>query len=532
MRIPRTRELRLGVCGAGKPSLPRPSISLSPTGVTAPGADVTIRCQGQRRDVRFFLHKAGDSNPQRHMDPAGAGAEFRIPTMGRQHGGSYSCSYQPQSESFVFSEPSDPVELVVLPAPRPSISVSPSGVIAVGGAVTIRCQCRCEARRLFLYKDKIQIRELDAAGDGGEFTIPSARWADGGVYMCQSRSRSEPPNWSDPSDIVRIIVAGEGPGSAFPLPAPHPARPSWGSLGRWDTPWDLALGWGLFLTVSVQHPGPALGTSKPNTCLGPHSSSGRSSQEYMGCRRGSSGWVFSQGPRLWDHAARSDCAGVCLTACLLLIAEPSYPKPSISLSPNMGVTLGGAVTIQCWGQHQNMRFLMYKDGNPNVLQDAEPAGNLAEFPIRSVNRRDAGSYSCYYHKKWYPFTWSHPSDSMELVVAGELPGSVSALPAAHPAGHSGAGACARGASRCRAPESVGLEHRTPPGRLAACTRWLLRSSLETAAVGRPPRIPGQRKWGELEPGMVFFVVGRERKQRGTAASSSSPAPSAPGGNGW
>uniref|UniRef100_A0A674K7F4 Ig-like domain-containing protein n=1 Tax=Terrapene triunguis TaxID=2587831 RepID=A0A674K7F4_9SAUR len=242
-----------------------------------------------------------------------------------------------------------------LPAPRPSISVSPSGVIAVGGAVTIRCQCRCEARRLFLYKDKIQIRELDAAGDGGMLGI----------------------------------------------------------LG----------------------------------------SSGRSSQEYMGCRRGSSGWVFSQGPRLWDHAARSDCAGVCLTACLLLIAEPSYPKPSISLSPNMGVTLGGAVTIQCWGQHQNMRFLMYKDGNPNVLQDAEPAGNLAEFPIRSVNRRDAGSYSCYYHKKWYPFTWSHPSDSMELVVAGELPGSVSALPAAHPAGHSGAGACARGASRCRAPES-------------------------------------------------------------------------------
>ncbi|KAG6925913.1 immunoglobulin superfamily, member 1, partial [Chelydra serpentina] len=83
------------------PSLPRPSISLSPTWVTTPGADVTIRCQGQRRDVRFFLHKAGDLNPQRHMDPAGAGAEFRIPTVGRQHGGSYSCSYRPRSEPFV-----------------------------------------------------------------------------------------------------------------------------------------------------------------------------------------------------------------------------------------------------------------------------------------------------------------------------------------------------------------------------------------------------------------------------------------------
>ncbi|CAM4621937.1 unnamed protein product [Lepidochelys kempii] len=90
------------------PSLPRPSISLSPTGVTAPGADVTIRCQGQSRDVRFFLHKAGDLNPPRHMDPAGDGAEFHIPTVGRQHGGSYGCSYRPRSEPFVSSQPSHP----------------------------------------------------------------------------------------------------------------------------------------------------------------------------------------------------------------------------------------------------------------------------------------------------------------------------------------------------------------------------------------------------------------------------------------
>nr|XP_005315253.1 T-cell-interacting, activating receptor on myeloid cells protein 1-like [Chrysemys picta bellii] len=47
------------------------------------------------------------------MDPAGDGAEFRIPTVGRQHGGSYSCSYRPQSEPFVSSQPSDPVQLVV-----------------------------------------------------------------------------------------------------------------------------------------------------------------------------------------------------------------------------------------------------------------------------------------------------------------------------------------------------------------------------------------------------------------------------------
>ncbi|XP_065426880.1 leukocyte immunoglobulin-like receptor subfamily B member 2 [Chrysemys picta bellii] len=103
------------------PSLPRPSISLSPTGVTAPGADVTIRCQGQRRDVTFFLHKAGDLNPPRQMDPAEAGAEFLIPTVGRQHGGNYRCSYRLQSEPFVSSQPSDPVQLVVAGGSEPSV---------------------------------------------------------------------------------------------------------------------------------------------------------------------------------------------------------------------------------------------------------------------------------------------------------------------------------------------------------------------------------------------------------------------------
>ncbi|XP_075771553.1 alpha-1B-glycoprotein-like isoform X1 [Pelodiscus sinensis] len=95
------------------PSLPRPSVSLSPTGVTVPGADVTIRCQGLRRDVRFFLHQAGDLTRPRPMDPAGDGAEFHIRPVGRQHGGNYSCSYRPRAEPFVSSAPSDPVGLVV-----------------------------------------------------------------------------------------------------------------------------------------------------------------------------------------------------------------------------------------------------------------------------------------------------------------------------------------------------------------------------------------------------------------------------------
>ncbi|XP_065276938.1 immunoglobulin superfamily member 1-like [Emys orbicularis] len=192
------------------PSLPRPSISLSLVWVTAPGADATIRCQGQRRDVRFFLHKAGDLNPQQHMDPAGDGAEFRIPTVGRQHGGSYSCSYRPQSEPFVSSQPSDPVQLVVAEPsyPKPNISLRPSGRVALGGAVTIRCECRCAGARVLLSKagDPDAQRSMDSTGDMVEFPIRNVRRGDVGSYSCRYSTKWDPPIWSEPSDPVELML--------------------------------------------------------------------------------------------------------------------------------------------------------------------------------------------------------------------------------------------------------------------------------------------------------------------------------------
>uniref|UniRef100_A0A8C3SI24 Immunoglobulin-like beta-sandwich domain-containing protein n=1 Tax=Chelydra serpentina TaxID=8475 RepID=A0A8C3SI24_CHESE len=125
-----------------------------------------------------------------------------------------------------------------------------------------------------------------------------------------------------------------------------------------------------------------------------------------------------------------------------VLLSPSHCRAQLpqTLRPpesQCGVALGGAVTIRCRGRHQNMRFLPYKVGNLNVLQDAAPAGDVAEFPIRNVSRGDAGSYSCRYSTKSNPPVWSEPSDPVELVVAGEGPGSASSLPAPLPAGPSG-----------------------------------------------------------------------------------------------
>ncbi|XP_053865526.1 immunoglobulin superfamily member 1-like [Malaclemys terrapin pileata] len=190
------------------PNLPRPSIALSPTGVTAPGADVTIRCQGQRWDVRFFLHKAGDLNPQRHMDTAGDGAEFRIPTVGRQHGGNYSCSYRPQSEPFISSYPSSYVELLVAEPsyPKPSISLSPSGGVSLGESVAIWCQGQRRDMRFVLNKERRHFLSVDSDGFEAVFPISNVSREDGGSYSCSYHSRSEPFAVSYPSDPMELVV--------------------------------------------------------------------------------------------------------------------------------------------------------------------------------------------------------------------------------------------------------------------------------------------------------------------------------------
>ncbi|CAM5130996.1 unnamed protein product [Natator depressus] len=300
------------------PSLPRPSISLSPTGVTAPGADVTIRCQGQRWDVRFFLHKAGDLNPPGHTDPAGDGAEFHIPTVGRQDGGSYSCSYWPPSEPFISSDPSDPVQLVVAEPsyPKPSISLSPSGGVSLGGAVSVWCRGQHRDMRFVLNKEGRHFQTVDPKGFEAVFPISNVSWEDGGSYSCSYHSRSKPSAASSPSDPVELVVR----------------------------------------------------------------------------------------------------------ACLLC-ADPSLPRPSISLSPTGVTTPGANVTIRCEGQRRDVRFFLHKAGDLNPPRDMDPAGDGAEFHIPTVGRQHGGNYSCSYRPPSEPFVSSDPSDPVELVVAAAPPGT-------------------------------------------------------------------------------------------------------------
>ncbi|XP_074794151.1 immunoglobulin superfamily member 1-like [Natator depressus] len=252
-------------------SLPKASISVSPGGVIPVGGNVTIQCWHQRLGMRFLLYKDGDGNYLRYTDPAGYVAEFPIPSARREHGGSYTCRYSYRTGPAAYSEPSDPVQIIVaeLSSPKPSISLSPSGGVALWGAVTLRVSR-----------------------------------ADGGSYTCYYPPDSDPDTRSEPSDPVESVVA-----------------------------------------------------------------------------------------------------------------DPSLPRPSISLSPTGVTTPGADVTIRCQGQRQDVRFFLHKAGDLNPPGHRDPAGDGAEFHIPTVGRQHGGSYSCSYRPRSEPFVSSDPSHSVELVVA-------------------------------------------------------------------------------------------------------------------
>uniref|UniRef100_A0A674K2I9 Immunoglobulin domain-containing protein n=1 Tax=Terrapene triunguis TaxID=2587831 RepID=A0A674K2I9_9SAUR len=433
-----------------------------PTGVTAPGAEVTIQCQGQRRDVRFFLHKAGDLNPQRNMDPAGDGAEFRIPTVGRQHGGSYSCSYRPQSEPFVSSQPSDPVELVVAEPtlPKPSVSIRPSQGVALGGAATIRCQAQLQNATFLLYKDGGYWGQAAPVEDVAEFPVTGAGWRDPGSYRCSYHTTREPVAMSHPSDPAQLVVRGEGPRSVSPShSAPGPRQQG----GRGEDPLGQLNGLRLGLRFHLYK----AGDGNYLTYTDPAGSEAE----------------FPLTSVRWEHGGSYTCRYT-YRAGGVAYSEPSDPVQIIVAGegPIPASRLqaphpaGADVTIRCQGQRRDVRFFLHKAGDLNLQRHMDPAGDGAEFRIPTVDRQHGGSYSCSYRLQSEPFISSQPSDPMQLVVAGEGP---------------------HGMLRARlCPESWAQQRGRPAGEAGTESLWGFPSQGGEAATGDL----GQRKGGSLPPG--------------------------------
>ncbi|XP_057566908.1 platelet glycoprotein VI [Hippopotamus amphibius kiboko] len=98
----------------------KPSLSAQPSTAVAPGADVTLRCQSQYGFDQFALYKEGDTGPYQTPE-RWYQADFPITTVTAAHSGTYRCYSFSSSSPYLWSAPSDPLELVVT-----ETSVTPS----------------------------------------------------------------------------------------------------------------------------------------------------------------------------------------------------------------------------------------------------------------------------------------------------------------------------------------------------------------------------------------------------------------------
>ncbi|XP_072463633.1 leukocyte immunoglobulin-like receptor subfamily A member 6 isoform X2 [Notamacropus eugenii] len=110
---------------------------------------------------------------------------------------------------------------------------------------------------------------------------------------------------------------------------------------------------------------------------------------------------------------------------LALMVTGALPKPSISVLPGATISAGTTVTIRCQmspqAPTQDYNFALLEGKSLELLQRQSPGGTWADFILLSVRPEDTGSYSCIYYKKTVPHTGSHPSQTLELTVLGQLP---------------------------------------------------------------------------------------------------------------
>ncbi|KAM6223560.1 platelet glycoprotein VI [Rhynchocyon petersi] len=102
----------------------KPTLSALPSSPVPPGSDVILQCQNNYGYDRFALYKEGDSGPSKSPE-MWYKADFPISTVTAIHSGTYRCYSFSSASPYLWSHPSDPLELVVKGEEDPNQTILP-----------------------------------------------------------------------------------------------------------------------------------------------------------------------------------------------------------------------------------------------------------------------------------------------------------------------------------------------------------------------------------------------------------------------
>ncbi|XP_040549103.2 immunoglobulin superfamily member 1-like isoform X2, partial [Gallus gallus] len=108
------------------------------------------------------------------------------------------------------------------------------------------------------------------------------------------------------------------------------------------------------------------------------------------------------------------------------------PRPSLSLHPSQGVSLGDTVTLRCHLPQPAAWVELYQDGQLRSSKEMDQEQDVAEFSLAGIKKEDSGTYQGQYQGLEQPGT-SENSDPVELLVTDHSypPPGISLCPKEH-----------------------------------------------------------------------------------------------------
>eukprot|EP00076_Gallus_gallus_P036268 XP_025001806.1 immunoglobulin superfamily member 1-like [Gallus gallus] len=115
-----------------------------------------------------------------------------------------------------------------------------------------------------------------------------------------------------------------------------------------------------------------------------------------------------------------------------LLSPVLVPRPSLSLHPSQGVSLGDNVTLRCHLPQPAAWVRLYQYQNATYIKQKDKVQDMAEFSLTGIKQVDAVRYQCQY-QGLAPAGTSQKSDPVELEVTDHRypPPGISLSPKEH-----------------------------------------------------------------------------------------------------